>query len=83
MIKAEAKTDKQVQITIEGKPDEILHEMFALIDSISKSFIKPEDRREFLLNIPFMVLSMESKMTAVAMPKVDDLKRMFGGDDKW
>lgn len=82
MIKAEAKTDKQVQITIEGKPDEILHEMFALIDSISKSFIKPEDRKEFLLHIPFTVLTMDSKMTAVAMPKVDDLKRIFGGDDK-
>ena len=82
MIRAEAKTDKEIQITIEGKPDEILPEMFALIDSISKSFIKPEDRREFLLHIPFMVLSMKSKMTAVAMPKVDDLKRIFGGDDK-
>ena len=82
MIQAEAKTDKQVQISIKGKPDEIMHEMFALIDSVSKSFIKPEHRKEFLFHIPFVVLTMDSKLNTVAMPDVEDLKRIFGGENE-
>lgn len=82
MISAKKVGEGQRKIEIVGSSIEIIEDLLALIDSVTKTAFKDSDRARkiFIKEIPYIIFETQTTMTTVEFPcSLDDLKK-FGGD---
>lgn len=62
MLRAESKDNERILMKVEGKPVQIITELYALICAVSDYFEDDKLRNEFLDNIPSMVRSYREQL---------------------
>lgn len=70
------------QIEITGNNLEVIEDLLALIDAVTKVVFKDSDRdlRAFLKDIPYLIFETQPSMTTIQLPcRPEDLKK-FGGE---
>ena len=76
------KDKEKRKIEIVGSNIEILEDLLALIDSVTKVAFKNSDeaRRGFVKEIPYLIFEAQPHMTTIDLPcPLEDLKK-FGGE---
>lgn len=87
MIHAKNKGHGKTQIEIDGSDLELVSEMFAVVDSVSKVIFKDDEkmRTRFLKDLPEVVLNMQARFTATkSLFSPEELKKILeeeGGND--
>ena len=82
MISAKKIGEGKRQIEITGNNLEVIEDLLALIDAVTKVVFKDSDRdlREFLKDIPYLIFETQPSMTTIQLPcRPEDLKK-FGGE---
>lgn len=82
MISAKKIGEGKRQIEIQGNNLEIIEDLLALINSVTRVAFNnsDQDRREFLKDIPYLIAETQPTMATIKLPcPLDDLKK-FGGD---
>lgn len=82
MISAKKIGEGKRKIEIMGNNLEIIEDLLALIDAVTKVVFKDSDRdlREFLKDIPYLIYESQPSTTSIHLPcRPEDLKK-FGGD---
>lgn len=82
MISAKKVGEGQRKIEIVGSSLEILEDLLALIDSVTKTAFKDSDeaRRRFVKDIPYLIFEAQPQITTIEFPcRPEDLKK-FGGE---
>lgn len=82
MISAKKIGEGKRQIEITGNNLEVIEDLLALIDAVTKVVFKDSDRdkREFLNDIPYLIFETQPTMSMIKLPcRPEDLKK-FGGD---
>lgn len=83
MISAKKSGDGQRTIEIAGRKLEIIEDLIALIDTVTRTVFKDSDRdrREFIRDIPYIVFDAQPTMATMKLPcSPEDLKK-FGGNN--
>ena len=82
MISAEKIGEGHRKIEIVGNTLEILEDLLALIDSVTKTAFKDSDqaRKDFVKDIPYLIFEAQPVITTMDLPcPLEDLKK-FGGE---
>ena len=83
MISAKKSGDGQRTIEIAGRNLEIIEDLLALIDSVTRVAFKNSDRDriEFIKDIPYLIFEVQPTISTMELPcRPEDLKK-FGGNN--